>query len=339
MICSRWHHAAAIAGGVLTAIAWSSVRADDEVAVTLDWIINGTHAGYFVAKDKGYYKDAGLDVTLSRGFGSGDTVKRVGSGVATLGVADTGAIIAARANEDIPVRIVAMVYQRATLGFIYLTESGIKVPKDLEGRKIGRSASGASVNMFPGFLKANGVDRSKIQEVVIDGATYLPMLMSRQVDAVLEQAVNAGRFKKMASQQGKTAVSMLYADFGLDTYGNALIANPKTMEAKPEVVRKFVEASLKGTAYAFAHPEEAIATVRRGNPELDNEAALDELTVMRTISITDDVRKTGLGTITADKMTATRDVTVSALSLKRTPNLDELYTTAFLPKTPVMPAN
>src|SRR3954469_6757527 len=147
--------AAALAALVLALPA----LAQEPVALALDWVVNGTHAGYFVAKDKGYYKAAGLDVTLSRGFGSGDTVKRVASRSATIGVADTGAIIASRANDDIPVRIVAMMYDRATLGLIYLAETGIKTPKDIEGRAIGRSASGATVNMFPVFLKVNNIDR------------------------------------------------------------------------------------------------------------------------------------------------------------------------------------
>src|ERR1700759_1736930 len=81
------------------------VSAEDKVALSLDWVVNGTHAGYFVAREKGFYKDAGLDVTVSRGFGSGDTVKRVANGSATFGIADSGAIIAARANEDVPVRM------------------------------------------------------------------------------------------------------------------------------------------------------------------------------------------------------------------------------------------
>ena len=151
---------AALGAASIVALTMFPVVAAESVSFALDWVVNGTHAGYFVAKEKGYYSDAGLDVTLARGFGSGDTVKRVASGTATFGLADTGAIIAARANEDVPVRIVAMIYDRASLGLIYLAESGIKKPKDLEGRAIGRSASGASVNMFPGFLKANNIDRS-----------------------------------------------------------------------------------------------------------------------------------------------------------------------------------
>src|SRR5690349_14620389 len=170
--------------------ATHSVYAEDSVSLALDWVVNGTHSGYYVAREKGFYKEAGLDVAISRGFGSGDTIKRVGSRSASFGVADTGAIIAARANDDVPVRIVAMIFDRATLGVIYLTESGIKNPKDLEGRAIGRTASGASVNMFPGFLKANDIDRSKIREVVVDGATFAPLLVSGKVDGVLEQSIN-----------------------------------------------------------------------------------------------------------------------------------------------------
>ena len=151
--CSPRRIAAALGAASLSMAIALPAAAGDAVGFALDWVVNGTHAGYFVAQGKGYYGDAGLDVTLSRGFGSGDTVKRVAAGTATFGLADTGAIIAAEANEEVPIRIVAMIYDRASLGVIYLAESGIKNPKDLEGRKIGRSASGASVNMFPGFLK------------------------------------------------------------------------------------------------------------------------------------------------------------------------------------------
>ncbi|MCC6195657.1 MAG: ABC transporter substrate-binding protein [Burkholderiales bacterium] len=329
--------AAATAAIALIFAAPAFAAPAQSVSLALDWVVGGTQAGYFVAADKGYYRDAGLEVTISRGFGSGDTVKRVASGTATFGIADTGTIIAARANEDVPVRIVAMVYQKATTGLIYLTESGIRQPKDLTGRKIGRSASGASVTLFPAFLKANGIERDKLTEVVVDGATFLPMLMSRQVDAVLEQSVNAARFKKMAARQGNSAASMRYSDFGVNAYGNAIIVNPKTLEANPALVRAFVDASLRGLAYAFAHPEEAIAILRKRNPEVDAEAALDELLAVRDVSVSDPMRMTGLGQITAEKMTATRDVITNALSLKRVLPIDEIYVPGYMPTSVAVP--
>ena len=327
---------AAAAAAVLAAPA--TAKAADEVKFSLDWVLNGTHAGYFTALAKGYYREAGLEVTISRGFGSGDTVKRVGSGAATFGVADTGTVIASLANEDIPVRIVAMIYQKATLGLIYLEASGIKKPQDLEGRTIGRSASGASVTMFPGFLKANNIERSKIHEVVVDGATYLPLLLSRKVDAVLEQSVQLGHFKKAAAAQGQSAVAMRYSDYGLAAYGNAIIANPETLKDKPDMVRRFVAATLKGVAYALAHPEEAVAEMRKSNPEVEAEGAQGELVDMKEVSITPEVEKEGLGIVDAKHMTETRDIVTSALSLKQSVPVEQIFTTAFLPKPPVMPA-
>jgi len=321
-----------------TFAAPTAATAADEVKLSLDWVLNGTQAGYFTALANGYYRDAGLDVTISRGFGSGDTVKRVGAGAATFGIADTGAIIASIANEDIPVRIVAMIYQKATLGVIYLEQSGIKQPQDLEGRTIGRSASGASVNMFPGFLKANGIDRSKIHEVVVDGASYLPLLLSHKVDAVLEQSVQLGHFKKAAAAQKETAIAMRYSDYGLPSYGNAIIASLATIKDNPDMVRRFVAATLKGVAYALAHPDEAVADMRKSNPEVEAEGAKDELIDMRDVSITPEVQKDGVGIVDAKQMTATRDIVTNALSLKRTVPVDRIFTTEFLPKPPVMPA-
>lgn len=320
---------------ILACLTTLPAAAEDKVSLSLDWVVNGTHAPYFVARDKGMYKDAGLDVTISRGFGSGDTVKRVANGSATFGIADSGAIIAAVANEDIPVKIVGMIYDRASLGLIYLKSSGIKTPQDLVGRAVGRTASGASVNMFPGFLKANSIDRSKIREVVVDGAVYAPLLLSGQVDAVLEQAINIGRFKKAAAEQGKEAVSMRYADFGLESYGNALITSSSTAKDNPELVRRFTEATLRGIAYALAHPDEAIAILRKSNPEIDASGALDELMVLKETESTDDVRKHGIGYIDQNRMGKTVETVTNALSLKKTVPLESLYTVEFLPKNAI----
>lgn len=323
--------------GLAATLAPLPAAGQEAVSFALDWVVNGTHAGYFIAQDKGFYREAGLDVTISRGFGSGDTVKRVASRSAQIGLADTGAIIASRANDDIPVRIVAMIYDRATLGLIYLAESGIKAPKDIEGRAIGRSASGATVNMFPGFLKANGIDRSKIREVVVDGATLAPLLLSGKVDAVLEQSINIGKFRRAAAQQGKTVLAMSYADFGLEAYGNALIVHPATLREKPEMVQRFVAATLKGTAYAFDNLDEAIAAIRKSNPEVDAAGAKDELVTLKEMQTNAELRRNGLGTIAIPRLEKTRDIVTEALSLKRKVSVEDIYAPGFLPKTPVMP--
>jgi NitT/TauT family transport system substrate-binding protein len=306
--------------------AGSPARAADDVSLALDWIVNGTHAGYFVALDRGWYRDEGLNVKIGRGFGSGDTVKRVGTKTATFGVNDTGAMIAGRSRENIPVKAVYMVYGQAALGLLYLEESGIKTPRDLEGRKVARSAAGASVVMFPGFLNANKLDRGKIEEVVVDGATFLPLLLSRKVDAVLEQSLHLGRFQAQAKKQGLTVKPMRFADFGLVAYGNAITVHDDTAREKADLVRRFLRATDKGLKWAFEHKAEAIAIIRKNNPEVQLDWGLEELEGLEALAWSPEARAHGLGWIDRAKMTATIETVTGALKLPRQVSADEVST-------------
>lgn len=328
----------AVAITALCILSTGSAKAADSVTLALDWIVNGTHAGYFVADAKGYYREAGMDVSLSRGFGSGDTVKRIGAGAAMFGIADTSTIITSVANEDIPVQIVAMVFGKAPLGVIYLAESGIKQPSDLAGKKIARSASGSSVVMFPGFLKANGLDRSSMEEVVADANTLLSLLMSRRVDAVLGQTINLGRYQEVAEEQDLTAAGMNYSDHGLEAYGNAIIANSETIQQNPDLVRRFVKASMQGIAYAIANPDEAIAIMKQAHPEIDADAAKEELIELYSFATSGEAEVKGIGYIDPERMAATLATVKSALPLKREPALEEIFTSEFLPKEAILPS-
>ncbi len=312
-------------------VAVPASQAIDQVTLALDWIVNGTHAGYFVAVDKGLYAGNGLAVSIVRGYGSGDTIKRLAAGRATFGVADTSALVAARANDDVPAKAVAMVYGKAALGLIYLKESGIKEPKDLEGKALGRSAAGAGVIMLPGFLKANGIDRAKIREVIVDATSLLPMLLARKVDVVIEQSIHVPRFETAASKQGLHVGAMRYADFGLTSYGNAVMATDSLIREKPDLVRRFVAATLKGLAWAVENPEEATQILQKFNREVDPQFSKEELLTLKELAWSEEARAKGLGYISREKMTSTRDVASQALSLKRTVPVEELYTNEFLP--------
>lgn len=324
---------------LLALILWTLVvlapttasAATDQVILALDWIVNGTHAGYLVALDKGFYASNNLAVTIVRGYGSGDTIKRLAAGRANFAVADMGALVGSRANDEVPAKAIAAVYGKAALGLMYLRESGIKGPKDLEGRTLGRSAAGASVLMLPGFLSVNGVDRSKMKEVVIDATSFLPMLLTRKVDSVSEQSIHLPRFQKAAEKQGLHVEAMRFADFGLVTYGNMLMAADAAIKDTPDLVRRFTHATIKGLAYAFDKPDEAVTILQKYHREVDPEFSRDELLSTRELAWSDEAKASGLGFISREKMTSTRDVVTSALSLKRVIAVEELYTTQFLP--------
>jgi len=337
---SPWHlplsRRALTVGGVLAGLnligPWCRAEADPEpVTLTLDWLVNGTHAGYFVALERGFYREQDVAVTIQRGQGSGDTIRRVAAGHALFGVADLGSLVALRANDGVPVKAVAAVFGRAALGLLYVEGIGIRTPKDLTGRTVARSATGASVVLLPGFLKANGVDRQTLHEVVVDGASMLPLLLTRKVDAVLEQSIHLPRYRKAAEQQGTHIEAMRYADYGLVTYGNAIIVADATLQERPQLVTRFVAATVRGLADAFERPREAVEILQKHNREVSPDFSLDELISTRELAWSDEARAQGLGFMSATKMTSTRDVVTDALGLKRVVPIDELYTTRFLP--------
>src|SRR5262245_19879869 len=318
-------------GATIEPHASTPALAADQVTLALDWIVNGTHAGYFVALEKGFYTADDLAVTIVRGYGSGDTIKRLAAGRADFAVADMGALVGARANDDVAVKAIVAVYGKAALGLLYLKESGINGPKDLEGRALGRSAAGASVLMLPGFYKKNGVDRPKVKEVVIDATAFLPMLFSRKLDAVSEQSIHLPRFQKAADKQGLHVEAMRFADFGLVAYGNMVMTTDGLIKENPDLVRRFTQATVKGLAYAFDKPQEAVTILQKQHREVDPEFSMDELLSTKELAWSVEAKANGLGFISREKMTSTRDVVTSALSLKRIVAVEELYTVQFLP--------
>jgi NitT/TauT family transport system substrate-binding protein len=316
----------------LAASAALPAAAADEVTFALNWLVSGKNAGYFVAADKGFYKEAGMDVAISRGNGSGDTIKRVAVGQSLFGLADTASVISAQANDETPVKLTGLVFSKSSVAILYVEQSGIRAPKDLAGKKLARSAAGASVNMYPGFLKANSIDRASLQEVVVNASSFLPMLLSKQADAVLDQSSYLGRYQKGAQGTGLTIKPFRFADYGFNLYGDGIIATNETLKSKGDLVRRFMAATLKGNAWAFDHPDEAIEILRKTNPEIDQEVGKAELIDTKELAIIDETRQHGLGWIDRAHMEATRDAVTEALALKRKVPVEEIYTLDFLPK-------
>ena len=126
-----------------------------------DFGFNGRHAYYFLAVEKGYYKEEGLDVTIVRGQGSSDAVKQVAAGAAQIGFADASAVILARGNDQTQVKLVSIIYAKPPHAIYVLKSSGIVKPKDLEGRKLADTAFSSIPKLFPAYAKAAGVDARK----------------------------------------------------------------------------------------------------------------------------------------------------------------------------------
>ena len=191
MASLTWISRAMILGAVLGALSLhgGAAEAVDNVTLITDFGFNGRHAYYYYALEKGYYKDAGIDLTIVRGQGSADAVKQVAAGTAQLGFADTSAVIFGRANDGIPVKLVAVIYARPPHAIYVLKESGISKPKDLEGRTVADTAFSPVPKMFAAYAKAAGIDASKVKWIVAGSDTLPGMLSLGRVDGIGQYSV------------------------------------------------------------------------------------------------------------------------------------------------------
>ena len=237
----------------------------------LDWVINGKLAPFYTAQEKGFYDQEGLDVEIQEGSGSVKTVAVIASGADTFGFADAGAIIRG-ISEDAPIQIVADILQKNPMGVFYLESSGIKAPKDLEGRTVSVVPSGSVAPIFPAFLALNGVDPQKLTIVSVEAAAAPPALVQGKIEAMTGELVDL--ITAQSFEPSKPFGSLLFADYGINLVSHGLIVHTGTIQEKPELVRRFVRASLQGWSYAQERPEEAAEIVNRRFPETNKELLL-----------------------------------------------------------------
>src|SRR5436305_11545743 len=239
--------AVAVAIGICVACPHDAAAADKVTFVT-DFGYNGRHAYYFVALDKGYYARQNLDVQIVRGQGSADAVKQVAAGTAQIGFADTAAVILGRGNDQIPTKLVAMVYAKPPHAIYVLKDSGIAKPKDLEGKKVADTAFSAVPKLFEAYAKAAHIDASKVTWLVAAADTLPGMLTTGRADGIGQFTVGEPLLAKSAAP--KQVLALAYADVGLDLYGNGVIASDGLIKSNPDLVRRFVTAPMQGLADA-----------------------------------------------------------------------------------------
>jgi NitT/TauT family transport system substrate-binding protein len=165
-------------------VATAAIGAGTPVTFQLNWMAGGPNAGFAAALAEGYYSDAGLDVTLVQGNGSGNTAQLVANGRAQLAYADAVAVMQLIA-KGAPMKVISTVYQSNPNAVMSLKKTGIKSVKDLAGKKVGVPSGSSQTTMLPLLLKANNLKESDINMIDMPVASMVPALLQGQVDAVL----------------------------------------------------------------------------------------------------------------------------------------------------------
>lgn len=318
-----------VAGGQI--LGKTSSEALETYTFAQDWVFSGKHAGFYAALDLGYYKEAGLDIKIERGYGSGDTVTKVGAGVAEFGFADAGSMVVGR-SKGAKVKQIGMIHHKPLYVIYALKGSGITKPKDLEGRSIGSPEGNATRVIFPAFAAFNKVDINKVTWVTMTGEAELPSLLAGRVDATADFTIWDPTYKKGVEKVGKELVKIMYSDWGIDIYSNGLITTDRMISDKPDAVRRFVGATMKGVARGVEHPEEAVDVFMKYNKALSRELAAAQWVILVDHLITPETMKTGIGYMIPEKMERTRDIITQYMNLPVKVAVDELYTNQFVPK-------
>lgn len=234
----------------------------------------------YVALEKGYFKDAGFDVTVNPGKGSGANIQSIISGQAQFTPIDlTGGLIAAGGKDKATGFVaVSAIQQRTMAAIIALEGNGINTPKDLEGKTLADAPGSVVRTLFPTYAKLANVDATKVKFVNGEAQTLIGTLASGRVQGIGQFVVGKPTVETVA--KGKKAVVLPYSDVLQDLYGNVLITSSKYAQDNPEKVKKFTEALLKGLNDSITNPDEAGKITQKYVQTAKPEGVAAELTVM-----------------------------------------------------------
>jgi len=307
--------------------------AQTPIKFQLDWRFEGPAALFLASQAKGYYKAAGLDVTIDAGNGSGGTVTRVASGTYDMGFADMAALMEFHANNpdaaNKPVAIL-MVYNNTPAAVLALKKSGITKPSDLNGKKLGAPGFDAGRRAFPIFAKANNI--TGVQWTSMDPPLRETMLVKGEIEAITGFSFTSLLNLEARGVKTEDIVVIPYPAYGVKLYGNVIIASPKLMKENPAAVKAFVSAFLKGAKEVMANPDPSIDYVkaRDGIINVDLEKRRLRMAIDSVVA-SPDARSEGFGVVVPGRLALMASQVSDAFNTKTRIDPTAVWTDAFLP--------
>ncbi len=316
---------------VVLAITSFSSMAQDKVQFLLDFLPSGEFAAYYAGLANGFFKEQQIDLTISRGYGGGDTVAKVAAGAAAFGIADISAAIAASAKGGMPVRILSSMYVFSPHSMFVLESSGIKSFNDLAGKKIGITPGNSHKLYFPEVAKRVGLDESKVQWVNVDGASMATLLISKQLDAAPFFAIHYYYVNKAAVAQGEKIVVLPFVETGFTIYSSVLLSNENTVKSNPDLVKRFLSAAWKSVKWAHENPVQACELHVKQNPEVKQDDCVGSLTAANSYVFNEFSSQVGLGQFDPARLNATWNEVAKAQEIDPKFNYQKIINVTLLP--------
>jgi NitT/TauT family transport system substrate-binding protein len=251
----------------------------DKVTYVTAFGAAGRDAFAWVAQEKGYFKEANIDVKIELGAAVDQNLSALAAGQAQFTAIDlTGGMIQAGKGTFKEFRAIAAIHQQTLVSIVSLEGGKVTQPKDLEGKKIGAATGSVNQLLFPAYAKLANIDPAKVTWANVAPAQLPTLLASNQVDALSTFLIGRAGIEKAAG--GKKAIILPYSDFLSDLYGNGIITSVGLTQQNPDLVKRFRDAVLKGLKYTIEHPDEAATILKKAQPAADVAAATGEIKLM-----------------------------------------------------------
>jgi len=327
---SRTLCALLITTAVAAAVPSLPAFAADQVTLRLDWTIEGSHLPFLWALDKGYYTAEGIDAKVLEGRGSGNTAQLVGAKTDTFGEADASRAALAR-GQGAPLKVIMAYIQRSEGTVVSYASSGLNKPSDLIGKKVGTSPGSSSTTLFDAMLKASGIPAGKVDIINLDSTAKVASLLQHRVDAIT--GLMSDECVHLRQQEGAEKITcMPVADFGVNAIGAGLITNDDLIKQNPDLIRRFVRASLKGLAEAVQHPADAAAIGKKRFSLADAKVLQAQIESVALSLHTANSKGHPLGWMAEADWQATINTLRSYMGLTSATPISDYYTNEFIPE-------
>jgi NitT/TauT family transport system substrate-binding protein len=298
-----------------------------DVTLILNWYLGGLHAPFYLGQERGFYADEDISLTIQEGRGSAVAAQVVAAGDVDFGMSDAGSLMLAGA-KGLPIRAVISLLNTSGFGVISLAKTGIRSAKDLEGKTLAVSPGDALTQLFPAVVAANNLDASKIELVFMDPPAKPVAVMEGRADALLG-GIDDQYF--LIEAQGHEPAALRFADLGVNTVGITVHTREDLIAERPDLVGRFVRASVRSWEAAREDPEAAVDAALKVKPDLDRESTLKQLKVDLDLLLSSNTQALGIGYGSPEDWRHTKELLTQYRDLQTERDATSFYTNKFLP--------
>ncbi|MBU1862237.1 MAG: ABC transporter substrate-binding protein [Candidatus Omnitrophica bacterium] len=310
-----------------TAVAKQDGEVLEKVTLRMNWFPYADYAAYIIGIKKGFYRDEGIEVEVIPTKGSGLTTKLIANREGEFAGASADAVLTAR-TKGMPLKVLATLHQTSPVSIFSLQSQNIKNPKDLEGKSIASDPSSMKHQQFVAFCQKQGIDIEKIRIIPIAGSNFIHILEGKADSMLAFGYIGDALLRK----KGHAVNEMKLNDYGVDMYSISLITHDDLISENPDLVKRFVSATVKSWDYAASHVEEAVDAYVEAYPDLKKDNEMDQVRGVVELMQSQYTKQYGYGYQSKEKWEATQDLLYEQGLIDKKIDINEVYTNKFLPK-------